>query len=162
MVWRVGEGDPYVLLAALLAEAEGLALLPGIARFPGGKPWFPDFPQYHFNVSHSGTLGLCALSDRPVGVDIERVRPRKEGLPAYALDERELGWFRTRGENWADFYTLWTMKEARIKCTGEGLRRPPRKITVPLLEPGGRAEWEGFTFTALAGEDWRGAVCLQK
>ena len=51
------------------------------------------------------------------------------------------------------------MKEARVKCTGEGLRRPAREIPVPLLLPGERSLWEGFLFTALAGPDWRGAVC---
>lgn len=162
MLWRVGEGDPYALLSALLAGAGGPAILPGISRLPGGKPFFPDFPQYHFNVSHSGPLSLCALADTPVGVDIERVRPRKPGLPRYALGDREFAWFETRGSRWEDFYTLWTLKEAKVKCTGEGLRRPPREIDLPLLEPGEEGELEDFSFLALAGEGWRGALCVRK
>ena len=47
-----------------------------------------------------------------------------------------------------------------MKCTGEGIfRRPAREVSVPLLMPGESGEWEGFRFTALAGEDWRGAIC---
>ncbi len=159
MVWKQGTGDAYALLGALLVEQTGVEPLPQIERHEGGKPWFPDFPRLCFNVSHSGGLCLCALDHVPVGCDIELVRPRSKRLPAYALSQGELAWFRTRGEQWADFCTLWTMKEARVKCTGEGLRRPVREISVPLLVPGEETIFDGFRFTALAGEGWRGAVC---
>ena len=159
MVWKEAEEDAYVLLSSLLVEQKGIEPLPEIARRAGGKPWFPGCPDLSFSVSHSAGLALCALSDGPVGADIERVRPRRTGLPRYTLDGREWEWFRSRGERWADFYTLWTMKEARVKCTGEGLTRPAWEISVPLLEPGEEKRWEGFLFTALSGEDWRGAVC---
>lgn len=159
MIWRVETENAHALLARLAGEVWGLDPLPEPARLPGGKPWFPGRPERCFSLSHSGPLSLCVLSDRPVGGDVERLRPRREGLPRYVFSDGELEWFRTRGARWEDFYTLWTMKEARVKCTGEGLRRPAREIAVPLLDPGGTAEREGFRFTALAGEGWRGAVC---
>lgn len=159
MRWQVAQGDPRVLLTRLAEQVWGLSSLPEIAVLPGGKPWFPSCPDCRFNLSHSGDLGLCAVSERPVGADVERIFPRRETLPRYVLDDREFSWFRARGCTWGDFYTLWTMKEARVKCTGEGLRRPAREITVPLLVPGERARWERFCFTTLAGEGWRGAVC---
>ena len=44
-----------------------------------GKPQLIDFPQVHFNLSHSGDWALCVISDDgPVGVDIEVVRPLDE------------------------------------------------------------------------------------
>lgn len=154
MLWRVGEGDVYALLAAALGEE-----LPRMERRAGGKPWFPERPEVRFSVSHSGGWAMCALSEGEVGCDLELVRPRSPGLPRYALSEREFGWFSARGGRWEDFYTLWTLKEARGKCSGEGLVRPVREIAVPLLSPGETAVWEGFRFDALAGEGWRGAVC---
>ena len=160
MVWKTGTRDPYALLAALLRETKGVDSLPEIARTAAGKPYFPGCPELHFSLSHSGPLALCALADTPIGADLELVRPRKPGLPRYVLSDREHTWYGDRGSRWEDFYTLWTLKEARVKCTGEGLfRRPARAISVPLLEPGETAPWEGFTFTALAGEGWRGALC---
>lgn len=159
MTWNVGKGDPYALLAALLAREKGMEVLPPMARRAGGKPWFPEWPRLHFSVSRSGELGFCALGARTLGADVENVRNRTSGLPRYALSDREYVWFEAWGSRWEDFYTLWTLKEARVKCTGEGLRRPAREIEVPLLGPGETAEWEGFLFTALAGEGWRGAVC---
>lgn len=163
MVWKVGEGDPYALLASLLPKAGGVEPLPSVARTERGKPYFPDLPHLHFSLSHSEGLSLCALREGgPVGADVELVRPRGTGLPRYALSDREYTWFQDRGNRWEDFYTLWTLKEARVKCTGEGIFRcPAREVSVPLLEPGESADWEGFTFTALTGEGWRGAVCLK-
>lgn len=162
MVWKTGEGDPYALLAVLLLAEKGVEPLPKMARQPGGKPWFPDCPDLHFSVSHSGPLSLCALADTPVGADVELVRPRSKGLPRYALSHREYAWYEARGGCWEDFYTLWTMKEARVKCTGEGIFHvSPRQVSVPLLQPGEEAFWEDFSFTALGGEGWRGAVCLK-
>ena len=140
----------------------GIFPLPTITRTAEGKPGFSDHPGLHFSLSHSGGRSLCVLGGAPVGADIERVRPRSKGLARYVMDDREYSWFQARGSGWGDFYTLWTLKEARVKCTGEGIfRGPVRQISVPLLEPGGRADWEGFSFVALSGEDWRGAVCLK-
>ncbi len=162
MIWRVGEKDAYGLLAELLRETEGMESLPGIARQPGGKPYFENYVNLHFSVSHSGVLSLCALGETAVGADVELVRPRSGGLPRYALSEGEYAWYLERGGRWEDFYTLWTLKEARTKCTGEGIfHTAARRVSVPLLQPGEEAFWEGFSFTALAGESWRGAVCLK-
>ena len=161
VIWKVGEGDAYALLATLLRE-EGMESLPRIERQEGGKPWFPERPHLHFSLSHSRGLSLCAFGEAPLGADIEVTAPRSPGLPRYALSSREYAWFQSRGGRWEDFYTLWTLKEARVKCTGEGIfRRPPRQISVPLLEPGEEGVWEGFAFTALAGADWRGGLCLK-
>lgn len=163
MSWKVGEGDAYTLLSTLLVEAREVEPMPLIARTETGKPYFPDRPDLHFSLSHSGGLSLCALADTPVGADIELVRPRSKGLPRYALSDREYEWYESRGSRWEDFYILWTLKEARVKCTGEGLfQRPVRKVEVPLIEPGMELTWESFRFVSLAGEGWRGGLCRKE
>ena len=161
MEWRTGRCGAYELLADLARRVWQLDPLPPLERLPGGKPCLPAMPGRQFNVSHSGDLSLCALSVRPVGADIERIRPRREKLPAYVCSAAELEWYARRGSRWEDFYILWTMKEARVKCTGEGLRIRPRDIAVPLPEGEPVLERDGFRYTLLAGEGWRGAVCEQ-
>lgn len=162
MVWKAGKGDPYALLASLLAEERGIETLPAVARTERGKPYFPDRPHLHFSVSRSGGLSLCALGEKPVGADIERVRPRSAGLPRYALGRGEYEWFQSRGGRWEDFYTLWTLKEAKVKCTGAGIfQTPAREVAVPLIGPGETARREGFFFATLRGEGWRGGLCLK-
>ena len=128
-----------------------------IETAPGGKPFLPGGP--YFSLSHSGPWALCAMGEEEMGCDVETIRPRRSGLPRYALSDREFQWFSQRGGAWEDFYTLWTLKEAKVKCLGTGLDGPPREIAVPLLGPGETGGLEGFTFTSWAGPGWRAALC---
>lgn len=117
----------------LLADAlslNGISSLPPISRTEHGKPFFPDLPCLHFNLSHTEGWSLCALSDRAVGVDIERVRPRREGLFRYCLTEEEYARF---SGTWPEFFCLWTQKEAWCKYTGQPARHPRRWPTPPPL-----------------------------
>lgn len=161
MEWSAGRGDAYQLLAGLARRIWHLDPLPPIERKPGGKPWLPERPDCHFSVSDSGELALCAVSDCSVGVDLEIIRPRREMLPAYVCSSAELDWYTARGKHWEDFYILWTMKEAWVKCTGEGLRIRPREIRIPLPAGESVLELDGFRYTLLSDTDWRGAVCEQ-
>lgn len=89
----------------------------------------------YFNLSHSGDMVLCAVSDAPVGCDIEkatgapfevaeRVFTKKERR--YLLDAKNTGEANRR------FFRLWTMKESYMKMTGEGLGLSPERIEVDL------------------------------
>ena len=140
--------DTHTLLRQAAGLVWGMETLPDLDRAPKGKPFFHSIPQCRFNLSHSGPYALCALSDGEVGADVEVIRPRRSFLPQKALSGTEFAWFRDRGSRWEDFYTLWTLKEARVKYTGTGLTLPPRDIAVPLLDPGQHARLDGLIFTA--------------
>lgn len=165
MILWAGNGEQaevYSLLAELLRQEYGLEALPPIEQTAAGKPWFPTRPELAFNVSHSGGLLLCGAGSGPLGVDIERVRPRRAGLARYVLGKAEYQWYASRGAVWEDFYSLWTLKEARCKCTGAGLDGPARKIAVPLLSPGEAGELDGLRFRSYGGTDWRAAACTAR
>jgi phosphopantetheinyl transferase len=112
----------------------GLETLPQIARTAKGKPFFPDCPNLHFNISHSGSLFLLGIASAPIGVDIEKLRPRRPALPRFALTDEEYAVFEAKGGSWKAFYALWTAKEAYCKYTGEGLSRPSH-LSVPPKTP---------------------------
>lgn len=134
------------LLARSVWEAWGWTQLPALAQGEQGKPFFPDFLQHHFNLSHTGGLCLCALSEAgPVGVDIERVRPRRPALPRYAMSEEEFSAF---DGSWEDFYRIWTLKEAYCKYLGRSIF-PPRAVPAPPPVP----------YRCFSGEGWRAALC---
>ncbi len=143
------ETTPQALLTCALETAYQISPLPCIARTSLGKPYLSAHPDIHINWSHSGAFVLCALSEKPIGVDIEMIRPRGKALPRYALTPEEYAVFLDSGGDWPSFYTLWTRKEAWCKYTGDGLRRrwgetPPTK---------------GLFFRTYAGECWRATVC---
>lgn len=99
-----------------------------------GKPFLPG-GEIHFNLSDSGALLALALArNDPIGVDVERIEaPRDlEGLLERVFAARELAWWRTRAAETrlADFYRVWTRKEAVLKATGEGIRRELAAICV--------------------------------
>lgn len=93
------------LLALALAREYGLAELPELARETGGKPFFPGRPDIRFNLSHSHGAAVCAIHDRPVGIDVEKLRPAPRRLAAGMEDEA--------------FFRLWTAREATIKRQGK-------------------------------------------
>ncbi len=86
----------------------------------GGEPYLVNQPETRIGLSHSGPLLLAYAGPEPIGVDIERIKPRKnldyllaELFPETKRDERlaEDDWLRT-------FYALWTGREARLKRAG--------------------------------------------
>lgn len=144
-------GDAHDLLAHALREGYGLTSLPPMARGPCGKPFFPQYPHIHFNLSHSGPYALCAVGEREVGVDIEEMRPRSPALPRKVLTDAEYRRYEENGGDWPAFYALWTRKESFCKRQGRGVAHP-REICPPL--PGESPELRSFS-----GPGWCAAVC---
>ena len=142
------------LLPRAVSEFWGLSELPAVTKLALGKPVFQSAPELHFNLSHSGTFALCALSEQPVGVDIEVLRPRREHLAEQILSPGELDWYQKNGADPAALLTLWTRKEAWCKKSGQGLTFPVREITPPLPGDGDEKIMRSY-----AGEGWRAAVC---
>ena len=146
------------LLALAVREVWGLSPLPEIARQERGKPYFPKYPELHFNLSHSGELALCALDSSPVGVDIQIVREWRPALPRRVCSRKELDWLEAQPELWPAFTRIWALKEARAKESGQGLTTSIRDIRVPL--PGdGPVQLDGLWFRSYCGPDWAAAVC---
>jgi 4'-phosphopantetheinyl transferase len=85
------------------------------------------------SVTHSGDLVGVAISDRPVGLDVEKVDSGidVDGLARIALSEAELAALPRNHERAHAFTTYWTRKEAIVKATGDGLRTDLRTITGP-------------------------------
>lgn len=124
--------DAYALLQTALHQIYGLSELPKIQRLERGKPYFPQYPSIHFNLSHSGSFALCGISDQPIGVDIQILRPFRPTLMERSCSDCELTWLHSRGMQYCDFALLWALKESIGKYTGYGLPYPPSLLSVPI------------------------------
>jgi 4'-phosphopantetheinyl transferase len=127
-VWQVSAADSSPGRAparAILASSVGgdpTRLV--FERGAHGKPALVGH-ELEFSFSRSGQWALLAVSrDRPVGVDVERVKPgravdriaRRRFAPAEAA-----ALARQEGDRAAAFHRCWTGKEAYAKGLGAGL-----------------------------------------
>lgn len=93
-----------------------------------GKPFFPDHPNLHFSLSHSGDYAMCSLGEFRSGNDIECVRGMSESrarhLAGRFFAEEENAWIDRTGnyQEWEErLFRIWTMKESFLKVTGLGM-----------------------------------------
>lgn len=124
------------LLAFGLKTLYDIHDMPMISHGTHGKPFFPYREDIHFNISHCDGLVVCAISDAPVGVDVERIAPVSGNLLKRVLTVEELdqlsGHPRDGGEYLEKFYRFWTLKESAVKESGKGLSQEPRDISFRL------------------------------
>lgn len=125
---------------------------PAALRFrygPHGKPVLDGSGQTtpHFNLAHSGNLILLAFHpSRPVGVDVERLRPGLDWRPiarrilqADAVSRLE-SLPPEQGD--AAFLEAWCRLEARLKASGEGLAGLERLRRESATQPAEIAIWD--------------------
>lgn len=104
-----------------------------------GRPSLAD-RTVDFNLSDSGDYVVLAVSDRAVGIDIERRKKNHLTIAKRCFCPEEYEDIAAAGgpeQQELRFRKYWTMKEAYVKCMGSGL-------TIPLHSF--RVVWdEGYT-----------------
>lgn len=127
-----------------------------------------------YNLSHTDGLVACVLArDAACGIDVEVRRPLDDlmALAATVFSPRELRELAACAPDARQtrFYTLWTLKEAYAKATGDGIAADLSHVSfVPDGDtvaahfdpghPGQRAPWRFFA--AAAGDRHRLAVAV--
>jgi 4'-phosphopantetheinyl transferase len=91
-----------------------------------GKPFIADFPNLHFNLSHSNKKTLIAVSRQQIGIDIEYFDTRIDyfGIVKHFFSAEECDFIKNQKNCLAKrkiFFKLWTQKEALLKALGLGL-----------------------------------------
>ena len=116
------------------------------------KPCFPDYPDFHYSISHSGGLVVCGTLissgvSRPVGIDIQEISEdpkRVMKIADHFFSDRERASLHALLDGGAEsdipaalllFNRLWTARESYMKLTGRGLAESFRNFR-PDLEAG--------------------------
>lgn len=109
----------YLLLNKLLEEENITNPIFKIHKY--GKSYISNYDNIYFNLSHSGKMVACAISDREVGIDIEYNDPEID------LNIAKHYFYNSEYENIIkskkpsdEFYNYWVLKESYMKYTGLG------------------------------------------
>lgn len=111
----------YQLLKQGLRQHYGITGNPLFEYNEHGKPSIVGRPEIFFNLSHCREAVVCAISDQPVGVDVELIRPYKESLARYTMNDDEMSAIESSPDPARTFIRYWTMKEAALKLIGTGI-----------------------------------------
>ena len=111
----------YQLLKQGLREEYGITENPVFEYNEHGKPAIVGHPEIFFNLSHCKHAAACAISDQPIGIDVESIREYKEGLVHYSMNDEEIRKIEVAEHPDRAFIRLWTMKEATLKLIGTGI-----------------------------------------
>ncbi len=100
-----------------LCAAEGGAPVGEWSQDSEGRP----LPRagWYWSIAHRGQYAAAVVSPRPVGIDVEILRPRPE--EAFAETGHAEEWALLGGAAPGAFFRLWTAKEAVLKLRGVGM-----------------------------------------
>ncbi len=143
-------------------QARGKPVL--AAKFADSGLWF--------NLSHSAGLGLCGVSYRQIGIDLEYMRPMSdlEALAQRFFLPREYDVVRSLPpyQQQQVFFRYWTCKEAYLKATGEGIAQLEQvEVLLSLTEAASLQTSDDWSLqelipadnyvaaVAVAGDDWQ-------
>ncbi|MBR6023353.1 MAG: 4'-phosphopantetheinyl transferase superfamily protein [Methanobrevibacter sp.] len=110
----------YLLLKKLLNE-ENISH-PVFKTEKYGKAYLSNHENIHFNLSHSGKIVLCAISDMEVGVDVEYIDPKIDlNIAKHYFYNEEYASIMKSDNPSEEFFKYWVLKESYMKYTGLGM-----------------------------------------
>lgn len=136
------------------AAAEALGLSPAEVKFGKNEHGKPITDGMEFNLSHSGDIAVCAVSDKPVGIDIEAVREIRPDAAKRFASAEELEYI---GGDQRRLFEIWTLKEAYFKCVGTGIGSDIKSVTFTVDGGYIRCSEPGFTCKFISIAD--GYIC---
>ena len=110
----------YLLLKKLLAGKNITDPIFKTEKY--GKAYISNHENIHFNLSHSGKIVLCAISDMEVGADVEYIdREIDLNIAKHYFYNREYESIMNAENRPEEFFKYWVLKESYMKYTGLGM-----------------------------------------
>lgn len=134
-----------LLLRHALMRMYQMDKLPEISLNQHGKPYFTEFPDIFFNLSHCREGVVCGISDTEIGVDIQDYRPVSTGVIERVLCRQEKEYLWDCSNTQKGFAYLWSRKEACLKMLGCGIAE-----TLSTMNTLNRSDITSFEFEKYA------------
>lgn len=164
---KIERGQIETLYANMLAKRElskilGCAIDEVVFSFgKNGKPLLENDKDICFSISHSGKYAAVAVADKPVGVDVEKIKPVSPSVINRVCTDSEKDFLEKSDNIDRDFIKLWTLKECAVKASGAGLADNLKNHTFDIsgqtaLSPGRKSEIfvseeiDGYILSAVA------------
>ena len=96
-----------------------------------GKPYLKNYSYIQFNLAHSENYVICAVSDTPVGVDMECIHDIDLDVAKNYFNSVEYEYI-LNSNNINAFFELWVLIESYMKMTGLGFSMDPKEISIKI------------------------------
>ncbi len=142
-----------------------LCTKPGAIQFKYtrfGKPLLSSNTSFHLNMTHSKEYAILAVArNRSIGIDLEYMLPviNMDSMMKSVLTDEEYEMISVFSplHRFQAFYDLWTLKEAYLKATGDGINKicdvavlfSMDCSSVSVVEKGNKKRSDNFTFLQL-------------
>ena len=135
-----------------------------------GKPYLTDAPETYVNWSHSGAYVICAISDREVGIDLQKMdrEPGKNLIrKALTLQEQKAYEQIEPEKQKKRFYEYWSAKESFLKALGTGFYTSLARFQVnfeegnPVIEQQIHAKKYACQLLDFRESEYVAAVCVE-
>ncbi len=124
-----------------------------------GKPYTSN--DVNFSVSHSGDYVAIAVSDKEVGIDIQKCNKRNfHRLAKFVFHENEVNLLNCADDKLETFFELWTKKEAFLKLIGTGFKR--KATDIDLSQDIYIENEKKYYFSNRKFEDYYISVCYEE
>lgn len=112
-----------------------------------GKPYLKS-GEIFFNLSHSAGQLVCVVSDKEIGIDIQKIcyKPR---VARKICQPDELAQIKTP----EDFTRIWVLKESFVKANGKGLEYGLQNVNTNQLKHSEAWRYNDFYVAICYNED---------
>ena len=137
-----------------------------IMRGENGKPYLAGEGGIYFNLSHSGEYVMCAVSDREIGCDIQKITNSDYRIAERFFTSREyedIAGRETQEQRRDMFYRYWTLKESFLKATGKGISVPLDSFEFIISDDvsiNQSIDERNYYFREYPFDDYKAAVCV--
>ncbi len=104
-----------------------------------GKLYLTEHKDKYVNLSHSKDYAVCAVHDKPIGIDIQYCRECDMRIAERFFTGAEADIIRRAPVPQKTFFEIWTKKESLVKAVGCALTVPLSSFSVI----GSTAEYDG-------------------